>query len=383
MGYLPTVRPEGFFLCALWAAMVLGREGVGTWRWRGAMLLTLGWGTVLWLFACWIAHRDLNYFFTEWWSWPADSIRIYGRGPFFSHVNRWPVYCGPVLMLLFLVGLVGGENALPFGSRLNRERLIVAGVVLLILEVLVPSVVRENILPWPALGLMGAIAWSVRGRKFAVCVWVFLLIFALHSVLWWRGWFGSCGLMRILACVGPITAIICLRGWNVIADRIGWGRRVLGAVAIGAMGATALGYYVVEPLHQRVFPLQKACEFANRGRLLEKAPAVVLGDPMAQVCLHMPANPGNLVPNDCDRARECQRLLHAPIGSVGIWDNQHAQAWFHVGPSDLPALGYSILHEVHQRPAFAVEWLEPANLPREQVYVVIRKDRAGEMPPGP
>ena len=41
MGYLPTVRPEGFFLCALWAAMVLGREGVGTWRWRGAMLLTL------------------------------------------------------------------------------------------------------------------------------------------------------------------------------------------------------------------------------------------------------------------------------------------------------------------------------------------------------
>ena len=54
------------------------------------------------------------------------------------------------------------------------------------------------------------------GGKFAVGIWVFLLIFTLHTVLWWRGWFGSCGLMRILACVRPITAIVCLQGMECI-----------------------------------------------------------------------------------------------------------------------------------------------------------------------
>ncbi len=189
-------------------------------------------------------------------------------------------------------GWIGAENV--FG-------LIVAGASLIILELVVPVWVRENVLPWGALGLMGAIVWSARREKFAICVRVFLLIFALHSVLWWRGRFGSCGLMRILACVGPITAIVCLRGWNFIAERITLGRRILGAAAIGAMGAAAMGYYVVEPSHLRIFPLQRACEFVTRVGLLGNAPAVVLGDPMAEVCLHLPANVGNLVANDCDR----------------------------------------------------------------------------------
>jgi hypothetical protein len=372
MGYLPTVRPEGFFLCALWAMLVIGSEYAGSWKERVALVLALGWGTVIWLFACWVAHRDLNYFFTEWWSWPADSIHIYGRGSFFAHINRWPAYCGPVLLPLFLVGIVWG----------NELGLIALGVVLLVLELVTPGVVRENVLPWAVLGLTGAVAWTVRGRRFAVCAWIFLLIFSLHSVLWWRGWFGSCGLMRILACVGPITAIICLRGWNVIAERIPRGRTIFGGIAIGAMGIAAMGYYVIDPSHQRIFPLQKACEFVTGGGLLTNVPAVILGDPMAQVCLHMPPNPGNLLPNDCDRLLECKRLLQAPIGSVGIWDNQHAEAWFHVSPSDLGTLGYSVLFEVLHKPLFAIEWLEPANMPREQVYVVIRKDHIGEMPLG-
>jgi hypothetical protein len=158
MGYLPTVRPEGFFLCALWAMLVIGSEYAGSWKERVALVLALGWGTVIWLFACWVAHRDLNYFFTEWWSWPADSIHIYGRGSFFAHINRWPAYCGPVLLPLFLVGIVWG----------NELGLIALGVVLLVLELVTPGVVRENVLPWAVLGLTGAVAWTVRGRM----VWI-------------------------------------------------------------------------------------------------------------------------------------------------------------------------------------------------------------------
>lgn len=373
MGYLPTVRPEGFFLCALWAAMVIGTEYAGPWKKRTAIVLTLGWGTTAWLAACWVVHRNVGYFFTEWWAWPADSVRIYGHGSFFAYPNRWPLYCGPVLFPLFVLGMLGRGNGKSF--------LLVAGAALLILELTLPPGIRENVLPWAAFFLAGAIAWSVRGEKLAVCVWVFVLIFTLHSVLWWRGWFGSCGLMRILACVGPITAITCLRGWNVAADRLPGFHRALGVAGVAIMGATALGYYLVEPMHQRIFPLQRACEFVTKSGLLANAPKIILGDPMAQVCLHMRPNPRNVVANQCDRAGECKQLWGAPIGSAGLWDNQHAQAWFHVSPADLGTLGYSVLLEARQRPAIAIEWLEPGNLPREQVYLVVRKDRQGEMPP--
>jgi hypothetical protein len=340
---------------------------------RPILAVALGWGTVAWFVACWIFRGDPTYFFREGWSWPADSLRVYGHGPFFAHLNRWPIYCGPVLLPLFLLGLL--KNAFPFATRLGY--LFLGGTALLILELLLPSWVRETILPWLALLLVGLIAWAVRRWKFAIGVWVFLLICTLHTVLWWRGWFGSCGLMRILACVAPITAIACLNGWNLIANRM---PGILRAAVIGAVAVTAMVYYLVDPLHQRIFPLQRACQFVAEHDLLHGAPMIIFGDPMAQAALHLPPNPPNLLPNDCDRARECAHLLHAPLGSVGFWDNQHSQAWFGVSISDLPALGYTILFQTQRRAPLSVEWLEPANSPRDQIYVVIRKDRPGKMP---
>jgi hypothetical protein len=364
MGYLPTVRPEGFFLCAMWAAMLIADH-------KPRLIAVLGWAAVAWVIGCWILWGDPTYFFRAGWSWPADSLRVYGHGSFFAHVNRWPVYCGPVLFVLFLAGV--GRYVIGPGSR----RLLLLGIGLLILELVLPAEIRENILPWPALLFAGAIGWEVRREKFAVGIWVFLLIFTLHSVLWWRGWFGSCGLMRILACVAPITAIICLAGWNAIANRVSKVGRVL---AVSTIGLTAVGYYIVDPLHHRIFPLQTACQFISGHNLLRDAPMIVFGDPMAQAAIEMPPNPPNLLHNDCDRIVECARLLHTPIGSVGLWDNQHAQAWFGVAISDLAALGYSVVFRTEYHPRLAIEWLEPANSPRDQIYVVIRKDRPGHMP---
>jgi hypothetical protein len=314
------------------------------------------------MIGCWVWWGDPTYFFRAGWSWPADSLRVYGRGSFFAHVNRWPIYCGPVLLALFLAGVIG--------TRLKR--LVLLGIALLVFELVLPSPIRENILPWPALFLVGAVAWRVRREKFAVGIWVFLLIFTLHTVLWWRGWFGSCGLMRILACVSPITAIVCLHGWNRLFGRVGsFGR----GLALMLIVLTAMVYYIIDPLHQRVFPLQTACEFVSRNDLLRNAPMIVFGDPMAQAALKMRPNPSNILHNDCDPVKERAHLLQAPVGSVGLWDNQHAQQWFGVSISDLAGLGYTVLFQTEHRPRLAIEWLEPANLPLEQVYVVIRKDR--------
>jgi hypothetical protein len=364
MGYLPTVRPEGFFLCALWGAMVLSRRRLGP-------AIALGWGTMAWFIACWIFWGNPSYFFREGWSWPADSLRIYGHGTFFAYVDRWPLYCGPVLLVAFLAGVYAKKR----GSRLNR--LLLAGLGLLVFELIAPGPIRENILPWAGLALAAAVAWEVRQWRFAVGVWAFLLIFVLHTVLWWRGWFASCGLMRIMACVAPITAVVCLNGWNLLGPRIGpWGR----GVALAAIVLTAMAYYVVEPRHQRIFSLQRTCDFAAQHDVLSSAPMIIFGDPMAQATLRLPPNPPNILRNDCDRFTECNHLLHAPIGSTGFWDNQHAQEWFRVSVDDLPALGYTILYRTESRPRVALEWLEPLSLPREQVYVVIRKDRPGKLP---
>jgi hypothetical protein len=365
MGYMPTVRPEGFFLCALWGAILIYRH-------RPALLPFLGWGTIAWFIACWVLRGNPTYFFREGWSWPADSLRVYGYGSFFAHVNRWPVYCGPVLLGLFVVGV---WKALPFGSRLNKIAL--GAVVVYLAAILSPGWVRENVFPWPGLALAAAIAWQIRRNRFALGITVFLLIFTLHSVLWWRGWFGSCGLMRILACVSPITAIVCLKGWNVLAPRMPVFAR---GVTVGVIAMTAMVYHVIEPMHWRVFPLQRASQFIADQHLLDHAPMIVFGDPMTQAALNMAPNPPNILHNDCNRAEECQHLLDAPIGTVGEWDNQHAEPWFGVGISDLPALGYTILYTSEFRPRVAIEWTEPSNLPREQVYVVIRKDEPGRMP---
>jgi len=366
MGYLPTVRPEGFFLCALWGAMVLSRRRLGP-------AIALGWGTTAWFIACWIFWGNPGYFFREGWSWPADSLRIYGHGTFFAYVDRWGLYCGPVLLVAFLAGV--GRKALPFGARLNG--VMIVALALLVAELVAPGSVRQSILPWVGLALAGLVAWEVRRWRFAVGVWTFLLIFTLHTVLWWRGWFASCGLMRILACVAPITAVVCLYGWNVIGPRIGaWGR----GLALAAIVMTAMAYYIVEPRHQRIFSLQRTCDYASQHDLLAMAPMIIFGDPMAQAALRLPPNPPNILRNDCDWFTECNHLLRAPIGSAGFWDNQHAQEWFRVSVDDLPTLGYTILYRTEFRPRLAVEWLEPLSLPREQVYVVIRKDRPGKMP---
>jgi hypothetical protein len=373
VGYLPTVRPEGFFICLLWAALFLAQPRRRIWP-----ALAIGWGTAAWFIACWLLRNDPTYFFRQGWSWPADSLRVYGHGSFFAHINRWPLYCGPILFPLFLLGIYPLIQQSRAASPPRRgAALLTLFLMLLISELLLPPTLRETVLPWPALALIAAVAWSFRRTRFALLAWTFLLIFTLHTILWWRGWFGSCGLMRILACVAPITAIVCLLGWNLIASAA---PPPVAFIAVTAMALAAFGYYLVEPIHYRVFTLQHAADFVRSRSLLAGAPKIILGDPMAQVCLSLPSNPTNLMLHNCDRSLECDHLLRAPIGSVGIWDNQHAFEWFNVAPTDLPALGYTVLYQVQHRPPVRLELLNPSGSAGDQIYLVIRKDSRGRLP---
>ncbi len=47
-----------------------------------------------------------------------------------------------------------------------------------------------------------------------------LFYLAVHSVLWWKGMGGSLGLLRVLAAVTPLAAILSLKGINLLLDKI-------------------------------------------------------------------------------------------------------------------------------------------------------------------
>jgi hypothetical protein len=435
IGYLPLVRPEGFFLGILWGMMLLFTPRVGNLHRRMGLAATLAWGTAAWLLGCWIISHDATYFFRNGWAWPADSMPIYGRGSFFDYINRFPLYTGPVLLPFFLLGL----------HPLLRHKLVIAcAVVLLILEWTLPWWQEQYVLPWFGLALVVALGWARRREKIAIAWWAFLLVFALHSVLWWRGWFASCGLLRILACAAPIIAVICLQGFNramaflrrrhlklfppplVIRGRAGvgaerfddpsgpndpapsaknphldpppeymgrrkdkWRRkggspeglgRFLAAGMLAMMALWTVLLYVGDRYHYRVFPMQKVCDFVAERHLLADAPVIIFGDPTAQAYLRLPPNPTNLLRHYSERDRECASLLSAPIGSIGMWDNQHAMEWFNVRIQDLPTLGYSVLYDVRQNPPALARLFTPPWAESEMHYVVIRKVQPGRLP---
>jgi hypothetical protein len=377
VSWLPLVRPEGFFLCAMWAVMILATSGIGSWSRRLSVAVSLASGVAAWAGACWIICGKPDYFFHDGWSWPLDSVPMYGTGSFFSYLDRWPHYCGFVLLPLFLLGV----------ARINRPPWVWAcGAAVLILQLLAPPGIRETILPWPALAVIIAMAWFARRGKFAIAWWAFLLIFTLHTILWWRGWFGSSGLLRILVCVSPITAVICLRGWNVAA---GWLRRTgldsqarnwIAAAAIAGMALVAIAYYIQDPTHYRIFGTHAACEYAREHHLIDAAPLLIMRDPIAVAELDLPPNPTNLLPLVENRAVECRLLLAAPIGSIGFWDDQHQFEPTNVDLRDLPTLGYTVLYQSQRTIYRPAAWLQGKPWTLAQVHVVIRKDRPGALP---
>ena len=344
--------------------MLLANADVGNLRKRLAIAATLATGTLAWMIASRIFTGDARYFLTNGWAWPADSMAIYGSGSFFSYINRIPVYGGIALFPLFLLGLCG---------LLRWPWLCAAGIVVLASELIVPASVRETVLPFAMLAVLGGFAWVWRREKIAIAWWAFLLVLSLHSVLWWRGWFASAGLLRILACVSPVFAMICLRGWNQLQRaplRVA-AKRVLTIALFVVMPLTAINVYALDPAHYHVFGYRALAAYAMDHHLLQNAPKIIVRDPIAEPELGIPPNPDNVLVSLPDRAPELAVLQSAPAGTIGFWDDQNPN----INPGDLSKLGYQVIFEYTQ----TIRRPIPRLLGRDgflekQRFEVIRKD---------
>jgi len=166
ISFLPFVRYEGLVIMGVFGIYYLiNRE----WKYL-PLLLT---GHVAYSLAGYYFHHDLFWVITEntnatFWS--------YGSGSWLHFVKNLFYVIGPPLYFLWLAGII--------------FMLIVLGK--------------------PSLGLPGKLfrkeLWLVYGSMTA--------FIGAHTVFHGLGIFKSMGLLRVLICVLPLVALVCLNGWN-------------------------------------------------------------------------------------------------------------------------------------------------------------------------
>jgi hypothetical protein len=303
IGLLPAVRPEGFLLGVLWGAMVLASPRIGwtagSWAKRGVIFGAMLLGLMLWCIAGKVYAADW-LIIIHGWSWPPESYPGYGSGSIYHYVILWPYYCGLPLTILFFTGL--------------RR-----------------SMARRMVLLW---GIWG-------------------LVFGVHSILYWGGWFASCGLVRIMACTSPITALICLQGWNAMMDRrarraggwsgIGWS----GVAMAGGVAAWGLLQYCAEASHWECFPLRKCTAYVRAHKLMGPNTLFFPGNRLEVVDLDISTDAGHMVGLPAVPEQVRVILYDMPIGSIGIWDNCQAPCWHGITIDELASQGFTVLYEAH------------------------------------
>ncbi len=358
MSFLPLVRPEGFLLAPVWGLFLLALPRTSeypSWVRRIAIGSSLLTGLVSLLLVSWIITGEWLFFLYKW-SWPLVGAT---QGSLWHHVVHWPYYCGWVLLPLFLLGMV---------AALRR----VMG------------------LPWAA--------WAT--------------VFLAHTLMFWTGTFSALGLMRILVTTAPVTALICLYGWNAVAKLLRaqhWPqllRHGVTAVMMVLAMLTAMIYYYAEPLHHRFVLALKAAAFVRQNNLLVDAPRIFATDPIVLVELGIPtrqylfpmANPELapfpdwvLVRHIGQREKSISQMKALPPGAVGVWDDDLGRWWYQIPPQEFPSLGYQVLYRVSQtetdvdlnwnegvkkyliEPFITLKYGKP-----EQEYIVVRKNDEGE-----
>lgn len=202
VSFLPFTRTEGFFLLPLFGMVLLLR---GQWK----LLPFLGAGTLLYSIIGGFYYHDFLWILHQNPYTGAEDV--YGHGPLFHFVRNNEFILGTAGVVLFLAGC--GWLFL----RLLKQR------------VLNPFIIEET--------------WLL----FA-CFFVYLV---MHSIFWRFGLFGSLGLLRVMAGVSPLAAVIIVMALGKLQDMTTNRKRIAPAVAIVAVGCN-----IFQCLHQSHVPFR-------------------------------------------------------------------------------------------------------------------------------
>ncbi len=276
------VRPEGFFIGLLWGVVLLIED-------RFRMLprpLLLASGMLLWWISAllltgdplWIAHN-----------WPSDwqvASQANGTGPIWWYLILLPLIVGPFFLPWFIRGLI----------RSLRQRIF----------------------------LLGAAS--------------FLTLFCFHSVMYWRGWFGSAGYARYLVCVSPAIAIISLIGWNASLEgrAHAWRSEWLLAPAL----IFCLCYVDIWPSQRDAIAIDEVHNAYLSDPASSRLTVSHLITSQAYMRIVMDHDIGRTPALTGSRETNLKRIRDARPGTLIFWESQTGPAWYHLYPQDFHDAGF-------------------------------------------
>jgi hypothetical protein len=281
------VRPEGFFLGSFWGLLlILDRSYERAWWRRITETAILASGIAAWWLAAELITGDPLWIAHDWPSnWQQSSTsNDYGTGPIWWYLAQLPLIAGPLLLVPFITGLKR--------SPAQRESFIVASS--------------------------------------------FLALFIMHSLMYWRGWFGSAGYARYFVCVSPAIALVTLAGWNRL--RVAGSAR--GSAAILGLSAVVCLFYA-----DGMQPGRDAWAIAAMNRWLgaNKREVSRLICSQAYMRIQLDRNPRENPLFNGDRAHNLDLVRRSPGKTLVFWEDLTGPKWFKLKAEDFESAGYTRL----------------------------------------
>jgi hypothetical protein len=320
------VRPEGFFIGVLWGVWVLRIADYGLWiadrptfrerQWtdvwrslsqipqsaiRNPQLLLLATGMILWWLAAYLIMRDPLWIAHDWPSdWRPDG-KANGTGPIWWYVASLPLIVGPLLIAPFIAGL-----------------------------------------------------WRLLKRREFMCgVSAFLVLFVTHSLMFWRGWFGSAGYARYFVCVSPAVALIALAGWNEMAE---WRAEFFGAARKSFAAIALAGSFLISVFYVDAWIFTRDAravdEMFEWFRANER-PVERLICSQAYMWIVFDRDQWERPPFTADRERNLALIRQSPPHTLVFWEEETGPKWYGLRAGDFESAGYVRL----KSQAFSLEGL--------------------------
>lgn len=175
---------------------------------------------------------------------------------------------------------------------------------------------------------------KLKDRKlqqlFYLVLGVFVLYFAVHSLIWYYGKMGSCGYVRVMVVIAPLLALIAAYGWGWIMEQANK-RFSVPVWADKAIVLILVGYFVIKPykIYGHKYPIGISGEMELYVEVADWYLAQDYNDRHKYYLypyLHILID-GD--PRDHEHFTDLWSLdmQYAPMGSIIIWDS-------HFGPNE-------------------------------------------------
>ncbi|HEV2665312.1 MAG TPA: hypothetical protein VG324_10390, partial [Blastocatellia bacterium] len=250
--------------------------------------LLLATGAFAWWLAAYLITRDPLWIVHDWpTDWRPDG-KANGTGPIWWYVALAPLIVGPLLIAPFIAGL-----------------------------------------------------WRLLKRREFMCgVSAFLVLFVAHSLMFWRGWFGSAGYARYFVCVSPAVALIALAGWNELAERrvkfFGAARSSLAATAIAGSFLISVFYVDGWKFTRDARAVDEMFEWFRAN----ERPVARLICSQAYMWIVFDRDQWERPPFTADRERNLELIRQSTPQTLVFWDDDTGPKWYGLRTEDFESAGY-------------------------------------------